>query len=455
LRLTGFAQHKKLAINALQALAQDQFDEAAMVARAKVAMVTALGGESAQYVAEFTLPAGFIEPNEEELQRLLKLADMPVKPTWDTVPATDPAPPDRNPRTDFTLKTAADLSAGNGAFMRYAESLGLDVQWYAETCDVAAAVAAKNVNPTASRYRDVNTLDPAKLPKVDLLMAGISCQPWSKVGLQLGFKDSRVDTLFSVFHIAAVMQPKAIFLENVATFASAAKGKVWQFVCNLARLVGFEPALWSSCASLWQVPQVRKRAFMVFLRKDISGLIGPPTNPADTKHGVARGHLGRRTLEELLLPYDQTKHLVVPDFKRRVNWVRNPDLTIKPLSDTGQLLPIVAGIMDGDKRCSNRALINFIPAVKASTQGLGGSAHLVAQRVPGTVQFVVRHLHVLEVIAMQEAEEWDISLFHSAHPEQAISGIGNSCPARLFLPHLKALTEHCKPVSLFVPLSFE
>ena len=87
-------------------------------------------------------------------------------------------------------------------------------------------------------------VDPSKLPYVDVLIGGISCQPWSRVGLQLGFEDTRVDTLFSTFLIAAVMQPKAIFLENVSAFVEAAKGQVWQFVKDLALLVGYVPQVW-------------------------------------------------------------------------------------------------------------------------------------------------------------------------------------------------------------------
>ena len=307
------------------------------------------------------------------------------------------------------------------------------------------------MNAAAVRYGDLTQLDPSTLPKVDLLIAGVSCQPWSRVGLRLGFKDTRVDTLFCTFLIAAVMQPKAIFLENVDAFVEAAGGKVWLFVKQLARVVGFQPQVQQACASEWRVPQVRKRAFMTFVRSDLAKLIGVPRCPRKLKDGTANPGLGRVPLDDILLPFSQVRHLILPDCENRVRWVRNPDLIKAPLSETEKLLPVVAGLMDGCKLISSRVFINFIPAVKASAAGLGGCAHLIAQRIPGTKKFVARQMHVLEVIAMQEAPEWGIALHHSVHPAVAVSGIGNSCPARLFMPYLKALIVHFRPVSTFRP----
>ena len=132
LQLTYRPEYKKLAIAALRAHAFDMQDEDAAVRRAKIECAKVVGGAGTSVCAKFTLPEDFQKPSEDELKRLLAVAKMPVKPTWDTVPRTKPTQPDRNPRTGFPLVTAAELSAGNGAFLKYAELAGLKVTWFAE-----------------------------------------------------------------------------------------------------------------------------------------------------------------------------------------------------------------------------------------------------------------------------------------------------------------------------------
>ena len=131
LRLTYFKEHKALAITALQAHVHDQLDELATLERAKRACAAVAHKSGVKVCAGFVLPSNF-KPSEKEVQALLKVAKMPIMPTWSTEPATTPAPPDRNPRVGFPLRSAAELSAGNGAFMRYVEKLGVPVKWYAE-----------------------------------------------------------------------------------------------------------------------------------------------------------------------------------------------------------------------------------------------------------------------------------------------------------------------------------
>jgi len=58
-------------------------------------------------------------------------------------------------------------------------------------------------------------------------------------------------------------------------------------------------------------------------------------------------------------------------------------------------------------------------------------------------------------VAMQEAEELGVVLHHSSFPQVAVAGIGNSCPARLFMPFWQAFVQHFKPISTFQPTSFE
>ena len=453
LRLTYVPEHRTKAIQALHAWVADQADEAAAVRRAKTACAGFIKSTGTEVVAEHFLPANFAPPTPKELASLHLIASMPVKPKLDTVPATKPNPPDRDPWLGFDIESAAELSAGQGAFMAYVQHLGVPVKWYAEMDDAAARVAARNVSKGAFRYRNLLDLNPADLPAVDLLVAGLSCQPFSLAGLRLAWRDTRTDTFFATMLIAACMQPKALILENVAAIFTSAKGRIWRFIKGIALQVGYEAKIYMACASEWAVPQVRQRAFIFMLRQDIAKRIGMPLDPKmlPLTRAPAPG-LGVRTLELFLLPWRDVAHLAVPNCKSRIIWVRNPDLTAAPLSACELTKPVVVAFIDAKGLNTNKVFVNFIPAIKATASGLGAYSHLVAQQCPSG-EFVARHLHIREVMSMQDAPELGISLHFPAIPELTLAGIGNSCPARLALPYMQAFIQHCKPISTFRPRS--
>ena len=60
----------------------------------------------------------------------------------------------------------------------------------------------------------------------DILLAGFPCQTFSRVGQQMGFRDTTKGTIF--FDIADIISrtnPRAIFLENVENLVSHNKGE--------------------------------------------------------------------------------------------------------------------------------------------------------------------------------------------------------------------------------------
>ena len=62
---------------------------------------------------------------------------------------------------------------------------------------------------------DIREYNPTE-KNVDVLLAGFPCQPFSIMGFRKGFRDPRGNLFFEIIEVARQIQPKIIFLENVA-----------------------------------------------------------------------------------------------------------------------------------------------------------------------------------------------------------------------------------------------
>lgn len=106
---------------------------------------------------------------------------------------------------------------------------------------------------------------------VDLLAGGVPCPPFSRAGKQLGADDER-DLFPEALRIAAECEPRAIMLENVRGLLSA---KFEPYRRRLRkRLENTGAGYWSEWkllnASEFGVPQLRPRAILVAIRKDLA-----------------------------------------------------------------------------------------------------------------------------------------------------------------------------------------
>lgn len=103
---------------------------------------------------------------------------------------------------------------------------------------------------------------------VDLVAGGLPCPPFSKAGKQLGENDER--NLFPVgLDIIEVVQPRAVMIENVRGILDPAFDDFRKRV--LARLadMGFHGEWKLHQSSDFGVPQLRPRAILVALRKEL------------------------------------------------------------------------------------------------------------------------------------------------------------------------------------------
>ena len=113
--------------------------------------------------------------------------------------------PQRESRRTSTAKFRfIDLFAGIGGFHQAMRYLGGECVMAAEINSACVETYKKNFKTLEGGVRgDVNTIDPRSIQPFDVLCAGFPCQPFSKAGLQKGFKDETRGNLF--YSIMAIL----------------------------------------------------------------------------------------------------------------------------------------------------------------------------------------------------------------------------------------------------------
>ncbi len=142
-------------------------------------------------------------------------------------------------------------------------------------------------------HAKVESVDLGHYAEVDLLAAGIPCQPFSNGGKRRGFEDDR--NMFPIFsQSVAIIRPRAFLLENVNGLINGRLADHMEYVALQLSMPECQPGrrqTWrdhleqlrrrpsnaTTYEVKWQVvnaadygvPQTRKRVFIVGLRKDL------------------------------------------------------------------------------------------------------------------------------------------------------------------------------------------
>lgn len=123
-------------------------------------------------------------------------------------------------------------------------------------------------------HGDINEIPLEEIPDCDVLIGGFPCQPFSMMGQQKGFEDTR-GTLF--FRIAEIIndkiergkKPKAVILENVRSLRTHDNGRTYR---EIQRILEEELGYKVYCEILnsadYGVPQTRNRTYIVCFAND-------------------------------------------------------------------------------------------------------------------------------------------------------------------------------------------
>jgi DNA (cytosine-5)-methyltransferase 1 len=182
----------------------------------------------------------------------------------------------------FKKKTFVDLFCGVGGFHLAAQSNGYECVFASEIDQSAAEVYEKNFG--LSPKGDIRQIDPREIPDHELLCSGFPCQPFSIIGKQGGFNDSRGFLFFEVARIVTEKRPKYVLLENVKNLATAADGKILRCILVTLESLGYDIS-WRVLNALEHgLPQKRERVIIVASLSPLKKFVWPqPIDPPPTK----------------------------------------------------------------------------------------------------------------------------------------------------------------------------
>mgnify|MGYP002517425310 FL=1 len=169
------------------------------------------------------------------------------------------------------MPSVCSLFSGIGGIDLGFIQAGFDIVW-ANEMDAAACRTYRHNFPNANLIEgDIKRIATSDIPDCDVLTAGFPCQPFSIAGLQKGFKDRDGNLFFEITRIIDAKRPKVVFLENVPNLMEHDDGKTFLVIFNGLAQFGYT-VYYRVLASndYGNLPQIRKRIYIVAIREDIS-----------------------------------------------------------------------------------------------------------------------------------------------------------------------------------------
>jgi DNA (cytosine-5)-methyltransferase 1 len=164
------------------------------------------------------------------------------------------------------MRVAALFSGCGGLDLGF-EKAGYEIVW-ANDYD-KYAVQTYNLNmKTHAICADINSLDLNEIPQHDVLIGGFPCQPFSMMGQEKGFNDTRGTLFFRVMEIVDNQKkrgcpPKVIVLENVRNLLTHDNGKTFLRIKGELNERGYKVYAKLLNSADYGVPQTRNRVFIV------------------------------------------------------------------------------------------------------------------------------------------------------------------------------------------------
>tara|TARA_A100001015_G_C15044742_1_gene742723 strand:- start:8816 stop:9730 length:915 start_codon:yes stop_codon:yes gene_type:complete len=157
-----------------------------------------------------------------------------------------------------------DLFAGIGGFRLALEKFNFKCLFSSEIDDSCREVYKENFGSTPKG--DIRKILSKDIPKHDLLVAGFPCQPFSRGGKNLGFKDERGNVFFEIVRILRDRKSDFFLLENV----KGLRGENLDLVINTLVNLGYFVRVSQLNSKDFGLPQSRERIFIFGSRKIIN-----------------------------------------------------------------------------------------------------------------------------------------------------------------------------------------
>ena len=163
----------------------------------------------------------------------------------------------------MSTMTVGSLFAGIGGIDLGFEQAGYRVAWANEIDKDACITYRENFSDTLLIEADIRKVNFSEFERVDILVAGFPCQPFSVCGKKKGFSDERGNLFFEIMRVADVLQPPIIFLENVANLTEHDNGRTFNVIHNELVSRGYIIRYMIADACDYGIPQHRTRTYII------------------------------------------------------------------------------------------------------------------------------------------------------------------------------------------------
>ena len=160
--------------------------------------------------------------------------------------------------------TVGSMFAGIGGICLAFKQNGCEVIWANDIDKYACNTYRLNFGCKYLVEADIQSIDTTDIPKFDILTAGFPCQAFSSVGLLEGFNDPRGNLFFETARVINAINPKVVFLENVANLVKHDNGKTFQVILHTLDDLGYKTTYKVMNAKEYgNIPQQRNRIYIV------------------------------------------------------------------------------------------------------------------------------------------------------------------------------------------------
>lgn len=172
------------------------------------------------------------------------------------------------------MKTIS-LFCGAGGLDLGFKNVGFDIIWANDFDKFAVESYKKNIGEHVV-LGDITEIDLNSIPLTEAIIGGFPCQPFSIMGSELGFEDTRGTLFFRILEIIRNQKqrgnlPEVIVLENVKRLLTHDKGNTFKIIKKSLEGLGYNIFYKVLNSADYGIPQIRNRIFIVcFLDKEIN-----------------------------------------------------------------------------------------------------------------------------------------------------------------------------------------
>lgn len=124
--------------------------------------------------------------------------------------------------------------------------------------------------PDERFFQDAKLLDGTEFcGNVDLFVGGSPCQSFSVMGKRKGLEEARGTLFYEYARLVQEVQPKVFIYENVTGMLNHDKGRTWKIISEIFDSLEYKWTYWVLNAKDFNLPQNRRRIFVVGFRKDL------------------------------------------------------------------------------------------------------------------------------------------------------------------------------------------